>query len=66
MVSEDDLKQINQTSVPLADGTGYIVGIEAFHELHCLVGNPSCEEAILLLIPPRTTFDVEFKAGQFH
>ncbi|KAI9833741.1 MAG: hypothetical protein M1819_003474 [Sarea resinae] len=35
-VQKSDLEKINQTSVRLEDGSGYLAGVEVFHELHCL------------------------------
>lgn len=36
-VQKEDLERINQTSVRLEDGSGYLAGLEVYHELHCLV-----------------------------
>lgn len=36
-VQKSDLERINETSVELNDGSGYMVGLEVFHQLHCLV-----------------------------
>ncbi|RAH66307.1 oxidase ustYa family protein [Aspergillus aculeatinus CBS 121060] len=35
-VDKADLDRINQTSVRLEDGSGYLAGLEVYHELHCL------------------------------
>lgn len=37
VVQEEDLKRVNRTSVLLRDRSGYLAGIDMFHELHCLV-----------------------------
>ena len=36
VISGDDLKAINRTSIALADGSGYLATLDVFHELHCL------------------------------
>jgi len=36
-VSTEELKKINQTSLKLPDGSGYLAQLGAFHELHCVV-----------------------------
>ncbi|KAK1993870.1 hypothetical protein LX36DRAFT_728702 [Colletotrichum falcatum] len=36
VVRNDDLKNLNRTSVLLRDGSGYLAGLDVFHELHCL------------------------------
>lgn len=36
-ISEDELKKLNKTSIPLQDGSGYIAYLEAIHMLHCVV-----------------------------
>ncbi|KAJ6442617.1 GTP:AMP phosphotransferase, mitochondrial [Purpureocillium lavendulum] len=35
-VSKEDLDRINRTSVPLLDGSGYMAGLDVYHQLHCL------------------------------
>ncbi|KAH8695866.1 hypothetical protein GQ44DRAFT_719161 [Phaeosphaeriaceae sp. PMI808] len=35
-VQKSDLDKINDTSVPFADGSGYLAGIEVFSQLNCL------------------------------
>ncbi|OJJ69570.1 hypothetical protein ASPBRDRAFT_45903 [Aspergillus brasiliensis CBS 101740] len=35
-IQKEDLDKIGETSVELADGSGYMVGLEVFHQLHCL------------------------------
>ncbi|KAJ9248631.1 hypothetical protein DTO207G8_7267 [Paecilomyces variotii] len=35
-ISEDELKKLNKTSIPLQDGSGYIAYLEAIHMLHCV------------------------------
>ena len=37
VVSKSDLEKINRTSIELLDGSGYMVTLDVFHELHCLV-----------------------------
>lgn len=39
-ISEEELKSINKTSIPLRDGSGYIGYLEGIHMLHCVVGIP--------------------------
>ena len=39
LVTEDDLKAINKTSIKLADDSGYIAILDVFHEIHCLYVN---------------------------
>jgi hypothetical protein len=36
-IMEDELRAMNQTSIPLHDGSGYQGMMAVFHELHCLV-----------------------------
>lgn len=36
-VSKDELHRMNDTSVALRDGSGYIIYLETGHMLHCLV-----------------------------
>ncbi|MCJ1360353.1 MAG: hypothetical protein MMC33_010358 [Icmadophila ericetorum] len=36
VISGDDLKAINRSSIVLADGSGYLATLDVFHELHCL------------------------------
>ena len=36
-VSKETLDRINRTSVPLLDGSGYMAGLDVYHQLHCLV-----------------------------
>ena len=31
------MREINETSIGLADGTGFIAEMAVFHELHCIV-----------------------------
>ncbi|PHH93029.1 hypothetical protein CDD83_2139 [Cordyceps sp. RAO-2017] len=35
-VSKEDLEKINRTSVALEDGSGYMGGLDVYHQLHCL------------------------------
>ncbi|GAD97500.1 hypothetical protein AN7265.2 [Paecilomyces variotii No. 5] len=35
-ISEDELRRLNKTSIPLRDGSGYIAYLEAIHMLHCV------------------------------
>ncbi|QPH12467.1 hypothetical protein C2857_004664 [Epichloe festucae Fl1] len=35
-VSKATLERINRTSVPLRDGSGYMAGLDVYHQLHCL------------------------------
>ena len=37
-VQKEDLKSMGDTSVAFADGSGYLVTVDVFHQLHCLVG----------------------------
>ncbi|PYH98984.1 hypothetical protein BO71DRAFT_425608 [Aspergillus ellipticus CBS 707.79] len=34
-ISEDELRRLNKTSIPLQDGSGYIGYLESIHMLHC-------------------------------
>lgn len=36
-VSEQDLRAVNRSSIPLGVGGGYYGEMAVFHELHCLV-----------------------------
>ena len=36
VVSEEDVKAVNRSSIALADGSGYLATLEVFHQLHCL------------------------------
>ncbi|KAI0153417.1 hypothetical protein BJ166DRAFT_356263 [Pestalotiopsis sp. NC0098] len=36
VVSAEDLVNLDRTSVPLADGSGYLASLSVFHQLHCL------------------------------
>lgn len=36
-VNKETLDRINRTSVPLLDGSGYMAGLDVYHQLHCLV-----------------------------
>ncbi|KAI1831337.1 hypothetical protein DTO013E5_6428 [Penicillium roqueforti] len=36
-VDKEVLDRINRTSVALQDGLGYMVGLDVYHQLHCLV-----------------------------
>ncbi|MCJ1420489.1 hypothetical protein MMC32_006846 [Xylographa parallela] len=36
VVSSEDLKDINRTSIELADGSGYLGTLSVFHQIHCL------------------------------
>lgn len=36
VVSEEDIKAVNRSSIALADGSGYLATLEVFHQLHCL------------------------------
>jgi hypothetical protein len=39
VIQKGDLEKINRTSdVLLRDKSGYLAGIDVFHQLHCLVG----------------------------
>lgn len=35
-VQKRDLDKMNLTSIPFADGSGYLATIDVFHQLHCL------------------------------
>jgi len=35
-ITADELKQMNKTSVALADGNGYMANLDVHHQLHCL------------------------------
>jgi hypothetical protein len=37
MATDDEMEQMNVTSVEAKDGSGYLVTIDVFHQLHCLV-----------------------------
>ncbi len=37
MATQDEMNQMNITSVSAKDGSGYLVTIDVFHQLHCLV-----------------------------
>jgi uncharacterized protein (UPF0216 family) len=36
-LSEEEMLKMNKTSLALKDGSGYIVELAAYHELHCVV-----------------------------
>ncbi len=36
VVSEEDIKAVNRSSIALTDGSGYLATLEVFHQLHCL------------------------------
>ena len=36
-VTADELRAVDQTSIPLADGSGYLAEMAVYHELHCVV-----------------------------
>lgn len=36
VVSEDDLKAVNRTSIKLTDGSGFLGTLGVFHQIHCL------------------------------
>lgn len=38
-VDKETLDKINRSSVALLDGSGYLIGLDVYHQLHCLVGN---------------------------
>lgn len=49
-VSKEALDRINRTSVELLDGSGYMVALDVYHQLHCLVCiQYSTHEVCLLL-----------------
>ena len=35
-VQKEDLDKINRTSIPLADGSGYLASLDVFHQIHCV------------------------------
>ena len=37
IIQAGDLQKINRTSVLFRDNSGYLAGLDVFHELHCLV-----------------------------
>lgn len=37
VVQKEHLEMLNRSSVLLRDGSGYLAGLDVFHELHCLV-----------------------------
>jgi hypothetical protein len=37
VVSEEEMKRMNKTSVLMKDGSGYVGYLEAHHMLHCVV-----------------------------
>ena len=39
-IQEGDLKSMGDISVAFADGSGHLVTVDVFHQLHCLVGYP--------------------------
>ena len=38
-ISEEDLRKVNRSSIPLGNGGGYYGEMAVFHELHCLVSS---------------------------
>ena len=49
-VSKDELDRMNRTSIQLADGSGdYLVAVDVFHHLHCLV-RKSCHTEYMELM----------------
>ena len=36
-ISREELEKIGESSVGLADGSGFIAEMTAYHELHCVV-----------------------------
>lgn len=51
-VSKDWFDRYNVESIPLADGSGYVAQLVVYHELHCLVRNPSWNVLPILLTKP--------------
>lgn len=59
VVQDEDLTQIDKSSVPLRDGSGYLSGLGVMHQLHCLVSllplfltpppSPSAAEKTMIL-----------------
>lgn len=43
-VDKETLDKLNRSSVALKDGSGYMVVLDVYHQLHCLVcvAFPSC------------------------
>lgn len=52
MATQDEMEQMNVTSVKAKDGSGYLVTIDVFHQLHCLV---SKSHYVLLLLAAKNT-----------
>ena len=48
-VQKSDLDKINRTSIPLADGSGYLASLDVFHQLHCVYVRFSLFSVSLLL-----------------
>ena len=40
-ISQQDLDMINETSIALRDGSGFIAELAVYHELHCIVCLPA-------------------------
>ena len=40
VLSKEDLRNLDETSVPLRDGSGYLGTFSIIHQLHCLVREP--------------------------
>ena len=38
-VQKDEVDAIDDFTVPFADGSGYLVTVDVFHQLHCLVSD---------------------------
>lgn len=60
-VQENDLRQLNKTTVALRDGSGYLASLEVLHQLHCLVRTHCPETSFLWILTrgnsaSRTTF----------
>lgn len=52
-VSDDML--VDYMKAPEDEGTGYVAGLEVFHQLHCLVSAPPNQDIIQYLTLARTT-----------
>lgn len=50
-VEKEVLDRINRTSVALQDGSGYMVGLDVYHQLHCLVRSHRDNHIYRLLNP---------------
>ena len=59
-ISEQDLRAVNRSSIPLGVGGGYYGEMAVFHELHCLVLGAHSLEVILVLTTDRNLSDKRF------